>query len=913
MVICTRPLTQAPSRINTEMNIFSNLRFRLLLLVMLAGAPVVCYTFWHVVAEKKEAIERAKSALQWAQSLAAANQDQKVEAARQVLRTLTQTQEIEKFGASACSAYLADLKNHFPEYLNIGIADLDGKIRCQALRPNHDINVSDRSYFRQALQQGQFMVGDYQTGRATGQEVIVFALPIRDDGGHISGIAFAAMAVNELFKPLSLAKVPAHARLTVMDRHATVLASTDPELRRGSQHPLALLHKKTRQASAGPGESWYAEDGMRVYALPQHTGAAQMGLLTVASMDKQAITQSAQQTLNDQLLFMGVILLLGAGLAVALADRAVTKPTKKILQSIMAFGAGHLGARAHLNSRCAATEVRGIAAGFNQMADATERRQQTQQRLHDAVRGIAGNGASRTDGNFLEQLTLHMTEALDADVGVIARPSNEDFLHCSTLAVIVNGRCMENFDFALASEHAESIRAQGCVIVADKFAELVSPYPQRFLADAQAYVRWRLDDSQGRPIGMVFVLYRRALQDTEFITSTLSIFAARAAAELEHQQDFAQIQRKAALLDLAQEAILVRDLEDRIQYWNGGATQMYGWTAEEVTGQAMAPPMYPDLQSFQAANAQVRAAGQWRGELQQQRKDGSRLWVDARWTLVRDAAGQPEGVFAINTDITERRALQLQLQQLNTELEERVQRRTTELAAANRELESFSYAVSHDLRAPLSTIAGFSQLLAKSDAERLGDKGRHYLDRIRASARHMSELIEGLLSLAQLSRQAVSWQEVDLSQLAEQVAQGCREREPARPVQLHIQPGLRVQGDARQLLAVMQNLLGNAWKFSARQAQPRIEIGSDTDADGQPRYYVRDNGAGFDMAQADRLFGAFQRLHSQADFSGTGIGLATVQRVIAQHGGRVWAQSQTGQGATFYFTLAPAAQILTPA
>jgi light-regulated signal transduction histidine kinase (bacteriophytochrome) len=220
--------------------------------------------------------------------------------------------------------------------------------------------------------------------------------------------------------------------------------------------------------------------------------------------------------------------------------------------------------------------------------------------------------------------------------------------------------------------------------------------------------------------------------------------------------------------------------------------------------------------------------------------------------------------------------------------------------------------VSHDLRSPLSTIAGFSQLLAKTDGDKISEKGKHYLDRIRTGARTISELIEGLLSLAQLSRQPVDMQDVDLSQLARQVEQACRERESERQVQVHIQDGLSVRGDPRLLLAVMQNLLGNAWKFSARQVQARIDVGRDTSADGQPRYFVKDNGAGFDMAHAKRLFGTFERLHSQAEFSGTGVGLSTVQRVIQRHGGRVWAESQVNQGATFYFTLGQTADTRTP-
>lgn len=238
------------------------------------------------------------------------------------------------------------------------------------------------------------------------------------------------------------------------------------------------------------------------------------------------------------------------------------------------------------------------------------------------------------------------------------------------------------------------------------------------------------------------------------------------------------------------------------------------------------------------------------------------------------------------------------------ELEQRVLDRTAELEAANQELEAFSYSVSHDLRTPLNTIDGFSNLLGKElDARASSDRGRHYLARIRAGVSQMGELIDALLSLAQVSRTSLRWDSVDLSAMAHAVVDGYREREPERRVSLDIQPGLLAQGDPRLLKQVLDNLLGNAWKFSGRQPQTRIAFMRETRRDGEQVYVVQDNGAGFDMAYADKLFGAFERLHSTSEFSGTGIGLATVHRIITRHGGRVWAESAPGQGACFHFTL----------
>ena len=255
-------------------------------------------------------------------------------------------------------------------------------------------------------------------------------------------------------------------------------------------------------------------------------------------------------------------------------------------------------------------------------------------------------------------------------------------------------------------------------------------------------------------------------------------------------------------------------------------------------------------------------------------------------------------------DISERKLARDEIMNLNASLEERVEQRTAELLAANQELEAFSYSVSHDLRTPLSSIAGFSGLLGKEIAANAPSaRSQHYLARIRAGASEMSELIDALLGLAQLSRTSLRWGSVDLSALTRHVLNGYCEREPQRQVALDIEPDLMVQGDALLLRQVLDNLLANAWKFSSKQAQAHISLRRESGPDGQAVYAVQDNGAGFDMAHSEKLFGAFQRLHTTSEFSGTGIGLATVQRIVARHGGRIWGESTPGRGATFYFTL----------
>jgi signal transduction histidine kinase len=228
------------------------------------------------------------------------------------------------------------------------------------------------------------------------------------------------------------------------------------------------------------------------------------------------------------------------------------------------------------------------------------------------------------------------------------------------------------------------------------------------------------------------------------------------------------------------------------------------------------------------------------------------------------------------------------------------------LRLSNEELEAFSYSVSHDLRSPLNTIDGFSRLLSKQlagEAGKGGEKVKHYLSRIQHGVAQMAQLIEDLLSLAQVARTQLHSEPVDLSAMARSVLSAWQVRQPERDVNVQVENDLHTHGDERLLRVVMENLLGNAWKFSEHQAQARISVGRQLDAAGLPVFFVRDNGAGFDMTYADKLFTPFQRLHAVSEFPGTGIGLATVSRVIGRHGGRLWADAAPGRGATFFFTL----------
>ena len=284
------------------------------------------------------------------------------------------------------------------------------------------------------------------------------------------------------------------------------------------------------------------------------------------------------------------------------------------------------------------------------------------------------------------------------------------------------------------------------------------------------------------------------------------------------------------------------------------------------------------------------------------RPDGEVRYIHSRGVVQRDAAGTATGMLGANQDVTEQRRLEERLRRFSEELERQVELRTAQLEAASRELEAFVYSAAHDLRAPLRAIDGFSQLVAEDAGARLTEAERADLQRVRAAAQRMATLIDHLMALSRAGRQDLRTERVDVTRLAYEVCAEVCGTEPGRELELVVAPGLTAETDRSMLRAVLGDLVENAWKYTSKHASARIEIGA-VGADGARAFFVRDDGAGFDMATARHLFGAFQRYHAASDFPGDGIGLATVQRRVARLGGRVWAEAAVEEGATFFFTL----------
>lgn len=292
----------------------------------------------------------------------------------------------------------------------------------------------------------------------------------------------------------------------------------------------------------------------------------------------------------------------------------------------------------------------------------------------------------------------------------------------------------------------------------------------------------------------------------------------------------------------------------------------------------------------------------WHGEIKNKAKDGTLYWVDTTIVPFLNGQGKPRQYIAIRADITDRKQAEEEVRTLNAELEARVARRTAELEAANKELEAFSYSVSHDLRAPLRAINGFAGIVLDEFGKQLPEEGKNYLERVREGGRRMGELIDDLLKFAQLSRQPLALRGVDMAQLVRETLAELNPAAGGRRIETRIAELPACHGDPALLKQVWVNLLSNAIKYTRDRMPAVVEVGIEQD-NGRCVYFVRDNGVGFNMKYAGKLFGVFQRLHRPDEFEGTGVGLAIVHRVVCRHGGRVWFAAEPDRGATFYFTL----------
>ena len=358
-----------------------------------------------------------------------------------------------------------------------------------------------------------------------------------------------------------------------------------------------------------------------------------------------------------------------------------------------------------------------------------------------------------------------------------------------------------------------------------------------------------------------------------------------------------------SFFDAIREVVLTLDDDARIRYLNQAWETLTGHPIGEAIGQPLAQFVHPDDRGILVANIrELKSAAQkdCGMEVRITANGGETRWVQLNLQPAPGVVGV--GLVGTLDDVTPRKIAELSLRNINRDLESRVRTRTAELEASNRELEAFSYSISHDLRAPLRSIDGFARIIEEELDEKLTEASRHHLHRIRNAADRMAQLSDAMIAMASLSRQSIRRESVDLSEIVTQIVEELAEEDPGRQTQIEVTAELLVTADRSLMRVALENLLRNAWKFSAGQTVTRITFHAERQGE-QRVFMVSDNGVGFDMAHAGRLFEPFFRLHDPDRYQGTGIGLSNVERIIRRHGGHIWARSSPGQGATFFFTL----------
>ncbi|MGA2748540.1 MAG: PAS domain S-box protein [Verrucomicrobiota bacterium] len=421
------------------------------------------------------------------------------------------------------------------------------------------------------------------------------------------------------------------------------------------------------------------------------------------------------------------------------------------------------------------------------------------------------------------------------------------------------------------------------------------------------YVRYEnlpLKTRDGRKIAVEFVSNVYQAGEKRVIQCNVRDITERKRTEDELKASFKEIGDLKSALD-EHAIVAVTDPQGKITYVNDKFCAISKYSREELLGQdhRILNSGYHSKEFMRDLWTTIIQGRVWHGEIKNKAKDGSFYWVDATIVPFLNDQGKPRQYVAIRTDITERKAAEEKISRLNTELEQRVVERTAQLQTVNNELEAFSYSVSHDLRAPLRHVLGFAELLQKDAGPSLSGKSLCHLTTISQAAKRMGSLIDDLLALSHVGRAELHKAQVNLDELVLETLGDFQVDSKERNIVWEIHPLPAVYADRALLRLVLVNLISNAVKFTGTRAEAKIEIGCAPEGDGETVIFIRDNGAGFDPQYAGKLFGAFQRLHTQQQFEGTGIGLANVQRIIHRHGGRAWAEGVVDRGATFYFSI----------
>lgn len=849
-----------------------SLRALLVVLVLLATVPTLGVVVVASLAEQGRLTERARLDMASLADLAASSQEQMVEGVAQLLTSISSAPAVTGGDLGLCTQYLERLRTRSPGYANIGLINPQGVLTCRALSIAGNAELGDRLYFRRAAETGKLAIGEYIVGRTTGMKTINFGMPVRGDDGASRGVAFAAIDLQRVGQKLQAAAIAPGMEVQVTDAGGTILAVSNGDyLRVGTPLADASVLAAVRARRSGPAGPFAGDPLERRHEIRQISVSGTAGMFVVVSASYEAILAPAVRSLALQ---VGAILalLLVAGLGIwVLSDRLLARPLESLLGTMRQVGQDETAGIPRL-PRSQLRELALLQLALHRMWQTIRRRREQRDR-------------ALNEANSAKQGMVEILDRMSEGFVVVDSGWKLTYLNQRAVDMLQKGRddlTGENFWTLFPDEPGDVVR-RSCerALAKGRMWDFEKYYP--------GFGRWfemRLFTS---PDGTgVFV------HDSTERRQTLEALRERES-------------RYRELFEFNPHVMWVYEIATlRFLAVNEAAVAKYGYTPQEFLGMTIADIRpeedVEELMEFvrtpQAVNDVLGESRIWR----HRKKDGTVFLVEVVTRLI-SFDGHPAKLVLV-TDATERLVVDSKLRRNQARLERALDEKTRDLELAGKVLESFSFLVSHDLRSPLQVIDGFARELSVKHSAGLEEQGRHYLARIRASTSHMGQLIDAMLLLSRVTRAPLRSAQVDLAAIATALVEEHRAKDPARDVTVELEKPMICFGDAPLLKLAMTSLIDNAWKFTSRKPGGWIKIGQKVSDDAREVvYYVSDNGAGFDMAYADKLFVAFQRLHSTAEFSGLGVGLAISHRIVARHGGRIWAESSAGSGSTFYFTL----------
>jgi len=855
----------------------SSLRVRLLLLLLLSFLPVYSFIFYAVFEVRQQAADKAQGDARALTGLVALQQKNFIELSRQQLLNFAQLPFVRRPElATLCNQAFAALLKQNLLYANLGVIDPDGTLRCSAVPMNKRPNLSDRRYFKEAMSTRAFVIGDYQIGRVTGKGSANLSYPVLDATGKPRAVVFISLDLGALTNGLiESTSLPQGSTLSILDNHGTILARyPDPGQWIGKTLANApLIRTLLTQDKEGTAEETDVDGVERLYVFKPSYSTAAKQIYVSAGIPTDTVYANTNALLSRAQLLMMLVTAAMIMMVLVGSRTLVLRPVKALMDAARRFGSGNLSVRTKLPHT--SDEFGQLARVFDEMAQSIEERERRER-------------ASEARFTNIVNLAADAIISVDEDQRIIAynHTAMQIFGHAP---VDVLGKPLDLLlPTDIATIHRDYIcsfgRESGVTRVMGGGREISGRRKDESVFPAEASISKFIEDGH-----TVYTVVLRDITKRKHIEQAL-------------QQQDKLLTMVGAMAKVGGWEFDARTLNAT---WTDEVARIHDTDPKDPTGVETGIKFYcEDSRKIieAAVKDAIEHAKPYDLELEIITAKGKHKWVRTIGQPVIED-GMIVKVWGSFQDITEQKRAEKEIHQLNINLERRIVDRTSELAAANKELEAFSYSVSHDLRAPLRAIDGFSQALLEDYADRLDEQAQNYLNRVRGATQRMGQLIDDMLTLSRVTRVEMKRENVDLSLLVANVLEELQQNEPARKVDWHVEPGLIAVGDERLLRVVLVNLLSNAWKFIGKTANAKIEFNATLNADCTPEFFVRDNGTGFDMHHADKLFGVFQRLHTAAEFPGTGVGLATVQRIIHRHGGQVRAIGMPDQGATFYFTL----------